>query len=140
MNTTFHPAHANLLKHPWVIHLIGCGGNGSQVLNRLARLHICMKSSGHPHGLDVTVFDPDIVTPANVGRGIFYPADVDYPKAAVLVNRINLTFGLGWRSREIDYGEKSPLGGLPTLVIGCVDTAEARRKICRRLMTYQKCV
>ena len=39
--------------HPVNIDLIGVGGGGSLVLSGLVRLHLAMKSLGHPHGLAV---------------------------------------------------------------------------------------
>lgn len=110
-----------------IIDLVGCGGNGSQMLTGLARLDKCLRSLGHPFGLQVRVVDPDHVTEANLGRQLFSRADLGLPKAAVLVNRINLFFGLQWEACCHKYeGIRKTQAGL---VIGCVDTAAARRSI-----------
>ena len=57
-------------QHPVTVNLIGAGGTGSQVLTNLARLDVTLRALGHP-GLFVTLYDPDIVTEANIGRQLF---------------------------------------------------------------------
>lgn len=57
-------------QHPVTVNLIGAGGTGSQVLTCLARLDVTLRALGHP-GLFVTLYDPDIVTDANIGRQLF---------------------------------------------------------------------
>ena len=52
-------------QHPVTVNLIGAGGTGSQVLTCLARLDTALRGLGHP-GLFVTLYDPDIVTEANM--------------------------------------------------------------------------
>ena len=54
-------------QHPVTVNLIGAGGTGSQVLTCLARLDTALRGLGHP-GLFVTLYDPDTVTEANIGR------------------------------------------------------------------------
>jgi len=131
-----HRIHPSLLRQKVHVGLIGAGGTGSQVLSGLARLNRAMLGLGHPGGLQVTVYDPDLVSDANVGRQLFYDADIGHYKADVLVHRLNLTFGLNWtsetrlfrRSHDAEYD----------IVIGCVDTAKGRREIemaCQRMQS-----
>lgn len=127
------------MKHPFPfvdntirIALAGAGGNGSQMLSGLARMHTAMQALGHP-GLEVTVFDPDIVTPANIGRQLFSPSDVDCYKADVLVNRVNCFFNLDWKAKPTKFTRGS--GGYH-LLIGCVDSAEARRELMKASWNY----
>ena len=65
-----HYTDSYLLKpyHPVTIHVAGAGGTGSQVITNLARMNVALQALGHP-GLHVTVFDPDIITEANIGLG-----------------------------------------------------------------------
>ena len=63
-------------QRPVTVNLIGAGGTGSQVLTCLARLDVALRGLGHP-GLFVTLYDPDIVTEANIGRQLFSPSDLD---------------------------------------------------------------
>jgi PRTRC genetic system ThiF family protein len=86
-----------------------------------------LRSIGHPGGLHVVAWDPDHVTEANVGRQLFYPGDIGESKSIVLVNRLNLCFGLRWEARATVW--KLASGPGPQLLISCVDTARARRVI-----------
>ena len=63
-------------QHPVTVNIIGAGGTGSQVLTGMARLDVTLRALGHP-GLFVTVYDPDIVTDANIGRQLFGPSDLE---------------------------------------------------------------
>ena len=84
-------------QHPVTVNVIGAGGTGSQVLTCLARLDTALRGLGHP-GLFVTVYDPDTVTEANIGRQLFSPSDTGLNKAQCLVTRVNNFFGNGWRA------------------------------------------
>ena len=81
--------------HPVTVHVIGAGGTGSQVATNLARMDMALRALGHP-GLHVTVFDPDTVSEANIGRQLFSASEIGLNKAVVLVTRINRFFGGTW--------------------------------------------
>ena len=66
--------------HPVTVFVIGAGGTGSQVVTCLARMGMALQALGHP-GLHVTVFDPDTVTGANIGRQLFSEAETGLNKA-----------------------------------------------------------
>jgi PRTRC genetic system ThiF family protein len=127
--TVEHLLPARYLERPVDVTLVGCGGNGSQMLTGLARLDRAMRALGHP-GFSVEAWDHDHVTEANVGRQLFSPADVGTNKAVVLVNRVNAFYGLGWKGRPESYNsdDKAPAGGF---LVTCVDTAAARLEISR---------
>ena len=121
---------------PVEIHLVGCGGTGSALATRLAQLNTTLIVLGHP-GMKVTVYDPDIVSEANIGRQMFYHADVGHPKASVLVTRINQCTGFSWEAAPIRY---SPRGGRsPDLLISAVDTGKARIEIGEILRRETAC-
>jgi PRTRC genetic system ThiF family protein len=111
------------------VRLVGCGGNGSQMLTGLARLDHAIRALGHP-GIVVTAHDPDEVSPANIGRQMFSPGDVGRNKAVVLVNRLNQFFGTAWDAVPAPwrYSDKSC-----QIVISCVDTRSARAQINQAL-------
>lgn len=119
-----HYLHRDMVGEPVSVHLVGAGGNGSQMLTGLARIDVALQSIGHP-GLNVEVFDPDVITEANVGRQLFSPSDVGQFKAAVLVHRLNCYYGLNWKASTSMF---SPIDHVD-LVIGCVDSIHSRRKI-----------
>lgn len=85
-----HYTDSYLLKpyHPVTIHVAGAGGTGSQVIANLARMNVALQALGHP-GLHVTVFDPDIITEANIGRQLFSEMELGQGKATAAVTRVN---------------------------------------------------
>lgn len=108
------------------IHLVGCGGTGSALATRLVQLNTALLSLGHP-GLKVIVYDPDIVSEANIGRQMFYPADVGHPKVSVLITRINQCTGFCWEAVPGRYSTRRIHA--PDLLISAVDTGQARIEI-----------
>lgn len=106
------------------IVMAGAGGTGSQMLTGLARMAIALRSLGlhEPH---VSVYDPDTVSPSNIGRQLFSEGDVGQFKVDVLVNRINLYFGLEWDAIPSKFigAEKS------CVIVGCVDNRASRKDI-----------
>jgi PRTRC genetic system ThiF family protein len=124
-----HKLDLDLYQRLIRVCLVGAGGNGSQMLSGLARLHLSLKAVGHPYGFDVVVLDPDLVTEANVGRQLFSPSDIGQPKAHILVNRLNAFFGLDWRARASRFCMESIQHGTSDFIIGCVDTKASRRDI-----------
>lgn len=126
---------ANVHKvEPYLFHgevrvaLIGCGGNGAQMLTGLARLDRALRALGG-HGLQVTAYDGDTVSTANVGRQLFYPSDVGANKAVTLVTRLNAGFGLSWHAKPQHATPQNGYHGREDLVITCVDSAAARTQI-----------
>ena len=83
-----HYTDSYLLKpyHPVTIHVAGAGGTGSQVITNLARMNVALQALGHP-GLHVTVFDPDIITEANIGRQLFSETELGQGKATAMTGQ-----------------------------------------------------
>lgn len=121
------------LEKPIKLWLAGAGGTGGEMLDGLVRLHLALRQLGHPHGLSVTVFDPDVVSAANLGRQRFYADDVGLNKAKVLVQRFNLFCGLDWRAvpEELEVVHNRYRGSCDLLVT-CVDSARTRVDIAER--------
>lgn len=84
--------------HPVTVLVIGAGGTGSQVVTNLARMDMALQALAHP-GLHVTVFDPDIITQANIGRQLFSEAELGQNKAMAIVTRANRFFGTTWERK-----------------------------------------
>ncbi len=115
------------------ILLVGCGGNGAQILMGLASLETALRAISS-RSLHVTVVDDDVVSEANLGRQPFYRCDLGNSKARTLTERINLAHGLSWRAVH----GRAP-GAIKVadadILITCVDTASARRALGAELAT-----
>lgn len=139
--TPVHYADRYLLnpQHPVTITLIGAGGTGSQMLTCLARMHQAMLALDYC-GIMVTVYDPDTVSPANLGRQLFAEAELGMNKSIALISRINRFFGTSWKAVPQKF-DRHTLDHLPkeaqtNLYISCVDTAAARFQIADILKGY----
>jgi len=120
--TTAHFTDQYLLnpQHEITVALIGAGGTGSQVLTCLGRMDTSLKALGHP-GLYVTMYDPDMVTQANMGRQLFTEKDAGLNKASCLITRINRFFGTDWDSVSAVFN-----GNPANIVITCTDNIASR--------------
>lgn len=127
-----HKLPGYYLNRPINVHVVGAGGNGAQFVNGLARMHLSLRALGHPHGFDVTVYDPDVVSDANIGRQLFSHGDVGHPKASILVNRLNQFYALNWKAVPTKWHAATRSASPEQhchFVIGCVDSAASRRDI-----------
>ena len=115
-------------QHPVTVNIIGAGGTGSQVLTSMARLDVTLRALGHP-GLFVTVYDPDIVTDANIGRQLFGPSDLGLNKTQCLVTRINNFFGNDWKAEASFYPsvlKEVKRTEIANITITCTDNIKSR--------------
>ena len=124
-----HVTRVHLLRKQANVLVAGAGGTGSQVITGLARLDRALRALGHRGGLHVHVMDPDRVSEANVGRQLFFDADVGQYKADVLIHRINLAFGLNWQATPRLVTERNQMDD--GILMGCVDSARARRALAK---------
>jgi PRTRC genetic system ThiF family protein len=108
-------------NHEISIVLIGCGGNGSLLLSRLARIDYALKKS-NKLGLKVTVFDDDVVEEFNVGRQMFGVGDIGENKAISLCSKINRNFFATFKAvpKKFDFNTKA------NIYITAVDNADFR--------------
>lgn len=132
-----------LLKpyHPVTVFVVGAGGTGSQVVTNLTRMNMALQALGHP-GLHVTVFDPDTVTEANIGRQLFSEAELGQNKAMAIVTRINRFFGTTWVAEGCHYplreanNKGKPM--LANIIITCTDNIRSRLDLWRFLKQYRE--
>jgi len=131
-----HRIHPELLERQVRVLVVGCGGTGSAVVAGLPYLHQSLVARGHPGGLHVTVMDGDTISPTNCIRQPFSRSEIGLNKAIVLVNRLNLFWGLKWEAvpallKPGIYISRSYSGDdlRAHIVIGCVDTRGARAAI-----------
>ena len=124
-----HRLPTALLHKTVNVTVVGCGGTGSAVAAGLPYLHQAMLASGHPHGLDVTLIDGDLISATNCVRQPFSESEIGLHKAVVLATRINLFWGLTWKGMPcfLDEGWREETD----ILIGCVDTRRARGVLSR---------
>lgn len=126
-------------QHPVTVNLIGAGGTGSQVLTGLARLDVTLRALGHP-GLFVTLYDPDIVTEANIGRQLFGYSDMGLNKAQCLITRINNFFGNDWKAVPDIFPammKNACRDNMANITITCTDTIKSRLDLWNILKAVQ---
>lgn len=115
------------------IYLVGCGGIGSYLAQRLTRL------TGHARqmgiAINLTFIDPDKVERKNLWRQLFVESEVGQYKAEALAARYARGFGLPIQfyneplhPNHID-GRQRYRDGWLHLIIGAVDNTSARADI-----------
>ncbi|AZI26805.1 PRTRC system ThiF family protein [Pedobacter sp. G11] len=117
--------------NPVSVNLIGAGGTGSQMLTALARINQALIALGHA-GLQVNVFDDDVVQQANLARQLFTSQEIGLNKAVVLINRINRFFGTNWKAvpQRFEHTDKKLCENrMANITVCCVDTVESRINI-----------
>jgi PRTRC genetic system ThiF family protein len=120
---------------PWfrrhiVITVVGCGGTGAQVALGLPYLHQALLADGHPYGLRVFLVDGDRITETNCVRQPFARSEIGLYKVVVLINRLNLFWGVDWEAvpHFVSSGQDLPDSDF---LISCVDTRAARATLAR---------
>ena len=126
MKVHYAPQYFMEPLHPITITVVGVGGNGTQVLNDLAKIHISLIELGHP-GLDVTAIDDDKVDWPNIGRQKFSVSDLGNYKASVIVTRLNRFYGLSWNFIPEKFNTEKYKGS--NIIISCVDNVKTRLEI-----------
>ncbi len=120
-----HRLHEELLQREVRVLVVGCGGTGSAIIGGLPYLHLSMRAQGHPYGLRVTMMDGDNISPANSVRQPFSRGEVGLNKAIVLVNRLNIFWGLDWEAVPENLTANHNIRHTD-IVVGCVDSRAAR--------------
>jgi len=131
-----HRIHPELLERQVRVLVVGCGGAGSAVVVGLPYLHQSLIARGHPGALHVTVMDGDTISAANCIRQPFSKSEIGLNKAIVLVNRLNLFWGLKWEAIPAHLKPETHISRSYSgddlrahIVVGCVDTRAARAAI-----------
>src|SRR6266700_4261880 len=124
-----HILSSDLLSKQIQVLLVGCGGTGSAMAVGLVYLHQALLAYGHPKGLHVTIVDGDKISRTNCVRQPFSESEIGLYKSTVLVNRLNLFWGLKWQA-STEYVTRNT-EGRADIIISCVDTRAARHEIVR---------
>jgi len=131
-----HRIHPELLERQVHVLVVGCGGVGSAFVAALPYLHQSLIARGHPEGVHVTVLDGDTISPTNCIRLPFSRSEIGLNKGIVLINRLNLFWGLKWDAIPAHLQPGSVISRSyygadlrAHIVVGCVDTRVARGAI-----------
>ena len=95
---------------------------------------------GHP-GLFVRVYDPDTVSPSNVGRQLFSTAEIGQNKARCIVSRINSFMGTDWAAEPRRYpgsARDATRDDMANIFLTCTDNVQSRRKLSTLLTAAAK--
>ena len=134
MKQAVHKLNRSRSLHQVVV--IGCGGTGSTLVGGLPLLQQALQAAGHP-GLQVIVADGDKVSPTNCVRQPFSESEIGLYKSVVLVNRVNLFWGLTWQA-STEYVTRNTQGKAD-VIISCVDSRTARLEITKSPI-FKQCV
>lgn len=133
---------------PQRVLVVGCGGTGSRLVPLLCQF---LKTVPWVLSPEVVLIDNDIVEPKNLLRQNFISIDVDKPKAVVLAQRYSKAYDINIipmvqkvEPVESSSGNKQIKELLrkwnsdrtPTILVMCVDSAEARRDIMSVYLRY----
>lgn len=125
-------------RHPVTVFVIGAGGTGSQVITNLARMSMALQALEHP-GLHVTVFDPDTVSQANIGRQLFSETELGLNKAVSLITRINRFFGYAWTAEPQCFPTRNfSEDSTANIIITCTDNIRSRLTLWKFLKKVRK--
>lgn len=106
------------------IAVIGIGGTGSQMIQRLARINMALKAFDHP-GIDVVAVDGDTVSEANIGRQLFPHCDIGMNKARSIIYRVNRFYNTNWTYHD-QYVDEDKAKSKFNIIITCVDSVKSR--------------
>jgi PRTRC genetic system ThiF family protein len=114
------------------VFLIGCGGNGSELAPKLARMAALMRRRGER--VSLYFIDPDRVEAKNLDRQNFCRAERGLYKAETLANRFAHANGVAITAVAAPFKAsyvRDLAGHSQTLkvLVGCVDNAAARLEI-----------
>ena len=131
LTLSYHKALPVIVPSHETINLIvvGCGGTGSFLIPRLARLCLALQEKGLT--ISITLIDGDRVEEKNIPRQNFAMPEVGLNKSIALAGRHALAFGLDIKAIP-DYFKPhfvTHQWNALTVIIGCVDNACARKQI-----------
>jgi PRTRC genetic system ThiF family protein len=126
------PVHVGEFTKVQIV-IVGCGGIGAYMVMHVGRLMRVLYDS--VKGVNLTLCDPDIVKPENLGRQLFCEAEVGEHKAMALARRYGGAWGLNCIVSTEEYSERLLLheGSDLNIIIGCVDNTRARQTISHTL-------
>lgn len=133
IDTSRHSALIQPDTFVWPIHVIGCGGLGSRMVEGLVRLGLGIKGKSPIH-----LYDGDTFEGHNVSNQWIDAAHVGKSKAnRIKCNALKINSGCDISSHDFMVDRFIPLAGV---VIICVDSMEARRAIMEKVIETNEAV
>lgn len=127
--------------NPIRVHVIGAGGTGSKFMTALMEINHSLLELDHP-GLDVHLWDDDIITASNIGRQRFAESEKDLYKSQAIINRLNRWAGTNWKAETRKFQREDngnlPIGAGASIYISCADTVTSRIEIAEILNSLGK--
>ncbi|AZB25175.1 MULTISPECIES: PRTRC system ThiF family protein [Bacteroidota] len=118
--------------NPIRINVIGAGGTGSKFMTALMEINHSLLELDHP-GLDVHLWDDDIITSSNIGRQRFADSERNLYKSQAIVNRLNRWAGVNWKAETRKFQREAdgriPNGAGASIYVSCTDTVASRIEI-----------
>lgn len=121
-----HYTNNKILTYPHLlkVHVVGCGGTGTEVLRELARVHFALIERGFS-GFQVIAWDDKNVAEHNLVRQRYLKRDLGKNKAEVNISKLNRAYGLNWIANPYKFQTKRS----KHIVISCVDNVRTRLMI-----------
>ena len=112
-------------NHAITITVIGCGGTGSLLIPRLAKMNFALKHLNNHPGFHVKVYDFDKIEYNNVGRQNFFEPDIGDYKSVNIIEKCNIAYGTNWEAEITEHN-----GVIDSnIVFTCVDDIKVREFI-----------
>ncbi|REC61801.1 PRTRC system ThiF family protein [Chryseobacterium pennae] len=127
--------------NPIRVNVIGAGGTGSKFMTCLMEINHSLIELGHP-GLQVHLWDDDIISSANIGRQRFAESERGLNKSVAIINRLNRWSGTNWKAetqkfqRDIDGNIPENAGA--SIYVSCTDTVASRFEIAEIIKQLNK--
>lgn len=108
-----------LESEDYSISIIGTGGTGSHLIDRLATFaHGIGKTKDKT--ISLIAYDFDEIEPKNIGRSSFYNGDVGLSKSEVCISKANIGYGLSWKTALVSDFKPANFNFI------CTDSMESR--------------
>lgn len=127
--------------NPIRVNVIGAGGTGSKFMTTLMEINHSLLELDHP-GLDVHLWDDDIITASNIGRQRFAESERNLYKSQAIINRLNRWAGTNWKAETRKFNRDAD-GKIPdyagaSIYVSCTDTVASRIEISEILNLLSK--
>ena len=112
--------------HDWKITIVGLGGTGSRLAEKIAELNYMLLNSNKP-GIQLNLIDFDIVEEKNIGRQKFYPNQIDQFKTKAIAQNLSRNYLMkNIKTCELKIEDIKPSMNKENIIISCVDNFDAR--------------